>query len=60
MTRRALLTPDEVRRMESDLAILFKAGAAPVMAQKLRYYADPEFVALISAQSTAKTTAVSA
>ena len=54
MTRRALLTPDEVRRMESDLAILFKAGAAPIMAQKLRYYADPEFQTIIQAEPPAK------
>lgn len=57
MTKRALLTPDEVRRMESDLSILFKAGAAPIMAQKLRYYADPEFQPLIPAQSTPKSAA---
>jgi type IV secretion system protein VirD4 len=54
LTRRALLTPDEVRRMESDLAILFKAGAAPVMAQKLRYFADPEFQTIIQAETPAK------
>ena len=60
MTRRALLTPDEVRRMASDLAILFKAGAAPIMAQKLRYFADLEFQTMISPQPKSKIAIASA
>jgi type IV secretion system protein VirD4 len=47
LARRPLLMPDEVRRMDPDLAILLKAGAPPILAQKLRYFADPEFQALL-------------
>lgn len=43
LARRALLTPDEVRRLPADRAILFVAGEAPVVARKVVYYADPEF-----------------
>ena len=42
-TARALLTPDEVRNMSDDLQLLFLAGQRPVVASKLRYYADREF-----------------
>jgi type IV secretory pathway TraG/TraD family ATPase VirD4 len=45
--RRALLTSDEVRRLPSDRQILFKAGAPPIFARKLRYYADYEFRGLL-------------
>lgn len=41
--RRSLLTPDEVRRLPRDRQILLKAGTPPILARKLRYYADPEF-----------------
>ena len=47
LVRRALLTSDEVRRLPSDCQILFKAGASPIFARKLRYYADPEFRGLL-------------
>ena len=53
LVRRALLTPDEVRRLPSDSQILFKAGAPPVFARKLRYYADPEFRGLFDAATDA-------
>ena len=43
LTRRELLTPDEVRRLDSSLEILLRQGQAPVAAQKVRYYADAEF-----------------
>lgn len=46
LTRRALLTPDEVRRLPLDRAILFLAGEAPVLARKVVYHADPEFQGL--------------
>ena len=47
LVRRALLTPDEIRRLPPDSQILFKAGAPPIFARKLRYYADPEFRGLL-------------
>jgi len=40
---RALLTPDEVRTLPADLELLFLAGQRPIVATKLRYYADREF-----------------
>lgn len=43
---RALLTPDEVRTMPQHVELLFLAGHRPIIAGKLRYYADPEFKGL--------------
>jgi len=45
-TGRALLTPDEVRNMAQSKQLLFLAGQRPVVARKLRYYADREFQGL--------------
>lgn len=42
-TGRALLTPDEVRNMAQSKQLLFLAGQRPIVARKLRYYADAEF-----------------
>ena len=57
LARRALLTPDEVRRLDPDKTILFKAGARPVLARKVRYHANPEFQGLFE-QTSAPATAV--
>lgn len=43
LTRRELLTPDEVMRLDANLEILLRQGAAPVAARKVRYYAEEEF-----------------
>jgi type IV secretion system protein VirD4 len=43
---RPLLTPDEVRNLPAETELLFLAGSRPVIAQKLRYYADREFTGL--------------
>jgi len=43
-TARPLLTPGEVMQLPSDEAIVMVAGAAPIRAKKLRYYADRNFV----------------
>ncbi len=40
---RPLLTPDEVRAPPGDLELLFLAGQRPIIATKLRYFADREF-----------------
>jgi type IV secretion system protein VirD4 len=45
-TGRPLLTPDEVRNLRQDAELLFIAGKRPVLAKKLRYYADKEFIGL--------------
>ena len=42
-TGRPLLTPDEVRNLPQHQELLFIAGQRPVLANKLRYYADREF-----------------
>jgi len=42
-TGRLLLTPDEVRNLPQNRQLLFLAGMRPVLANKLRYYADREF-----------------
>jgi type IV secretion system protein VirD4 len=44
---RPLLTPDEVRNLPQSRELLFVAGMRPVMADKLRYYADGEFKGLL-------------
>jgi len=46
LTRRDLLTPDEVMRLDAGLEILLPQGQAPVIAQKVRYFRDPEFQGL--------------
>ncbi len=45
-TARPLLTPDEVRNLPASRELLFLAGLRPVVADKLRYYADREFAGL--------------
>ena len=40
---RPLLTPDEIRTLREDYQLLFLAGQRPIVAAKLRYYADGEF-----------------
>ncbi len=40
---RPLLTPDEVRTLRDDYQLLFLAGQRPIVAAKLKYYADREF-----------------
>lgn len=42
-TARPLLTPDEVRNLPENAQLLFLAGQRPIVAGKLRYYADREF-----------------
>jgi type IV secretion system protein VirD4 len=45
------MTPDEVMRMSGDHSLLLRPGSPPVIAQKLRYYADAEFRELTDAQA---------
>lgn len=42
-TGRPLFTPDEVRTLPLEQQLLFVRGKHPILAKKLRYYADPEF-----------------
>jgi type IV secretion system protein VirD4 len=43
LSRRELMTPDEIMRLDSSLEILLSQGAAPAIAAKVRYYDGPEF-----------------
>jgi type IV secretion system protein VirD4 len=40
---RALMTPDELRRMDNDLCIIYEKGIKPVKAQKFYYFKHPMF-----------------
>ncbi len=42
-SHRALLTPDEAMRLPADAALVFVAGARPILASKLRYFENAEF-----------------
>ncbi len=46
LTGRDLLTPDEIMQLPPDRQLLRVQGQATAIAQKLRYYADPEFAGL--------------
>ena len=39
---RALLTPDELRRLDSDLCIIYEKGIKPIKANKYYYFKYPE------------------
>jgi type IV secretion system protein VirD4 len=51
LSRRELMTPDEIMRLDSSLEILLRQGAAPAIAAKVRYYDGPEFRGLFIAAS---------
>lgn len=46
LTRRDLLTPDEVMRVSDEELLLLRPGALPLVARKVRYFSDPEFSGL--------------
>ena len=50
LTSRDLLTPDEIMQMPSNVQLLRVQGQPSALAQKLRYYADPEFKGLFVPQ----------
>ena len=43
LSRRELMTPDEIMRLDSSLEILLRQGEAPVIAAEIRYFDDPAF-----------------
>ena len=51
LSRRELMTPDEIMRLDSGLEILLRQGAAPAIAAKVRYYDGPEFRGLFGGAS---------
>ncbi|WP_281985517.1 type IV secretory system conjugative DNA transfer family protein [Thalassorhabdomicrobium marinisediminis] len=50
LTGRDLLTPDEIMQLPPDRQLLRVQGQATAVAQKLRYYTDPEFKGLFVPQ----------
>lgn len=44
--RRDLLTPDEVMRLADHVMLVLRPGRDPLIAGKIRHYADPEFSGL--------------
>ena len=48
LTGRDLLTPDEIMQLRPENQLLRVQGQATAVAQKLRYYADPEFSGLFT------------
>jgi type IV secretion system protein VirD4 len=50
LTGRDLLTPDEIMQLHPENQLLRVQGQATAVAQKLRYYADPEFKGLFVPQ----------
>jgi len=50
LTGRDLLTPDEIMQMPPGLQLLRVQGQPSALAQKLRYYADPDFKGLFVPQ----------
>jgi type IV secretion system protein VirD4 len=51
MEERPLLTPDEVRRLNPDQAILIPERQNPLMVHRIVYFQDPTFKALFEAQT---------
>lgn len=51
VTGRDLLTPDEIVQLPPENQLLRVQGQATAIAQKLRYYADPEFAGLFVPQN---------
>lgn len=51
LTGRDLLTPDEIMQMPPELQLLRIQGQPSALAQKLRYYTDPEFKGLFTPQT---------
>jgi len=50
VTGRDLMTPDEIMQLSPLLQLLRAQGKPPIIAQKLRYYDDPEFQNLAAPQ----------
>jgi type IV secretion system protein VirD4 len=53
MEERPLLTPDEVRRLNPDLAILIPERQNPLLVHRIVYFQDPTFKKLFDAQKRA-------
>ena len=49
LARRDLMTPDEVMRLDTETELLLRQNGAPVVARKVRFYAEREFAGLYDA-----------
>ena len=52
LTGRDLLTPDEVMQLPAHVQLLRVQGHPVIVAEKLRFFADPEFAGLFPPQPT--------
>lgn len=46
---RALMTPDELRRMDRNLCIIYESGVKPIKAEKFMWFEDRRMVAMLNA-----------
>jgi type IV secretion system protein VirD4 len=53
-SRRALMTPDEVRRLPLDEGLIFTRGRHPIRAKLLQYFEEPYFRRLAEVPAPAK------
>ncbi|MCB1467512.1 MAG: type IV secretory system conjugative DNA transfer family protein, partial [Rhizobiaceae bacterium] len=51
MEERPLMSPDEIRKLSADRVILIPERQNPIMAERIVYFQDPAFKALIDAQT---------
>lgn len=58
-TSRPLMTADEVSRMDKTKELIFVAGIAPILANKIRYYEIPYFVRRTKLEELKETDVVS-
>jgi type IV secretion system protein VirD4 len=42
-TGRALLRPEEILTLDNDCVIVLQRGMSPILAERVKWYADPEF-----------------
>lgn len=50
LSRRDLITPDEIMLRDQSVEILLQPGLPAMWAWKVRYYASPEFIGLFAPQ----------
>lgn len=51
-TQRALMTPGEVMQMPTDKEVVMISGVAPILAKKIRYFKDRNFIERVTASAS--------
>lgn len=51
-TQRALMTPGEVMQMPADKEVVMISGVAPILAKKIRYFKDRNFIERVTASAS--------